>query len=57
MAYLVDFAFDFIKENILFRPLMELRNSLEEIDFYSFYLSINFVKKWKNNSNNFVILF
>lgn len=45
MAYLVDFAFDFIKENILFRPLMELRNSLEEIDFYSFYLSINFVKK------------
>jgi hypothetical protein len=34
MASLVDFAPDFIKENILLSPLIEFKNNLEEIDFY-----------------------
>lgn len=47
----------FIKANILFKPFIEFRNNRDETDFYSVSVSINLLKKWKNNSKSFVRLF
>lgn len=47
----------FMKAKILFKPLIELRNNLDETDFYSVSVSMSLLKKWKNNSKSLVRLF
>lgn len=47
----------FMNANILFRPFMELRNNLEEIDLSLVYFYMSLLKKWKNSSKSFDKLF